>query len=163
MKIPKQMLKKCRFCNFKKRSCQINPENCQAKKSVCWNCKKPGHFTQSLCCKKRRTANKRKLPKLNIELPKSTLSTKEHLNLIYKTIKKLENLINLDKRSNEEDTYQDINQLNKSVADGGEHQVTIISKVTENMNHELSLKKQILKSANYCARKFKNLDYVQIY
>ena len=42
MKIAKQGLKKCRFCNFKKRSCQIYPENCQAKKKVCWNCKKQG-------------------------------------------------------------------------------------------------------------------------
>ena len=36
---PKHKLKKCRFCNFKKRSCLINPEGCQAKNKFCWNCK----------------------------------------------------------------------------------------------------------------------------
>ena len=127
MKIPKQRLKKCRFCNFKKRSCQIDQESCEAKKKVCWNCKKPGHFTQSLCCKKRRTANKKKFPKSNTDLPKSTLITKEHLILILRTIQKLENLMNLE---NEENNYQDKNGVKESGA---------YDEVTNNINHESSL------------------------
>ena len=90
MKTPKQMLKKCRFCNFKKRSCLLEPESCQAKKKVCWNCEKLGHFTQSLCCKKRQRSTRRKLVKVYTKEPKSTLLTKENLNLILRRIEKLE-------------------------------------------------------------------------
>ena len=162
MKIPKQRLKKCRFCNLKKRSCQIQSENCQARKKVCWFCMKPGHFPQSLCCKKRRKANKRKLRKSIINVPKSTLITKENLNLIFRTIQKLEYRINLEKEGNEENTYQDINGIIEPGADDEEYQgetiEEVIDKQTENINHESPVKKQIMKSAKYCARKFENLD-----
>ena len=52
METPKRKLKKCRFCNFKKRSCLLNQGSCQAKKKSCWSCQKIGHFTQPICCKK---------------------------------------------------------------------------------------------------------------
>jgi hypothetical protein len=47
----KRFLKKCRYCNFKKKSCFINPSSCPALSSNCFRCYKQGHFLQSICCK----------------------------------------------------------------------------------------------------------------
>ena len=59
---PKSSLKKCRFCNFKKRSCTLHKSNCTAVSSTCYSCNKAGHFPKSLNCKKtRRSKRKSKL------------------------------------------------------------------------------------------------------
>ena len=80
----------------------------------------------------------RKLPKSNINPPKSTLMPKEYLNQILKTIQRLENLINLEKGADEENKYQDINGLNEAGAVVEELQGKIryqaIDKQTDN-NH----------------------------
>ena len=51
--------KKCRYCNFKKRSCFFNPHSCKAKQLRCYSCLKMGHFPQSLNCKARKFVNRR--------------------------------------------------------------------------------------------------------
>ena len=55
---PKRCLKKCRYCNFKKRSCFFNPHSCKAKQLRCYSCLKMGHFPQSLNCKARKFVNR---------------------------------------------------------------------------------------------------------
>ena len=64
---PKSLLKKCRFCNFKKRSCTLHKSSCTAIYSTCYFCNKRGHFPKSLNCKKTRK-NKRKSNSSNLML-----------------------------------------------------------------------------------------------
>ena len=47
----KPSLKKCKKCNYKKRVCSLNPNKCKASQCFCSQCKKFGHFPQSLNCK----------------------------------------------------------------------------------------------------------------
>ena len=54
IRTPKKKLKKCRFCNFKKRKCMLNYFSCKALQLSCTKCLKIGHFPQSLNCKARR-------------------------------------------------------------------------------------------------------------
>ena len=51
---PRSTLKKCRFCNFKKRLCALNRSECSAFYRSCNSCKKKGHFPKSLNCTKTR-------------------------------------------------------------------------------------------------------------
>ena len=37
IKIPRRKLKKCRFCNYKKRACIMNPLSCKAKQCACFS------------------------------------------------------------------------------------------------------------------------------
>ena len=53
-KTPKRLLKKCRKCNFKKRTCFSNSSMCKASQKHCSTCQKVGHYPQSLNCKVRR-------------------------------------------------------------------------------------------------------------
>ena len=53
-KTPKHQLKKCRKCNYKKRTCTLNSLSCKACQNVCSFCLKHGHFPQSIDCKKRK-------------------------------------------------------------------------------------------------------------
>ena len=50
LKTSKKKLKKCKFCNFKKRSCLLDPEQCKAIHSQCFKCSKKGHFPASINC-----------------------------------------------------------------------------------------------------------------
>ena len=43
-KTPKHQLRKCRKCNYKKRTCTLNSFSCKASQNVCSFCLKPGHF-----------------------------------------------------------------------------------------------------------------------
>ena len=58
LKTSKKKLKKCRYCNFKKRSCLLDFENCKALQSHCFQCNKKGHFPRSIKCKSKRRINK---------------------------------------------------------------------------------------------------------
>ena len=49
----KSLLKKCRWCAFKKRSCVLDRTLCTAFEKKCYRCSKTGHFPRSLNCKKR--------------------------------------------------------------------------------------------------------------
>ena len=139
----KKRLKKCRLCNFKKRSCLLNPATCQAKKKACWSCKKQGHFTQSLICKKQRGT--KKSPILKTYPPKSKQPVKDHLDLIFQTITKLENL------KTESEGPKETQFKNRTKLTVSEHCEMRGDGIEE------EIKKQILKSADYCARKFKSL------
>ena len=58
---PKHMLKKCRYCNYKKRLCAINSSSCVARIKKCVKCGKGGHYPQSMCCKASKTSQKVKV------------------------------------------------------------------------------------------------------
>ena len=51
---PRHKLKKCRKCNYKKRTCEIDSSKCKSNSKDCYACHKHGHFPNSMNCKKRR-------------------------------------------------------------------------------------------------------------
>ena len=58
--VPKCSLKKCRYCNYKKRSCGISSSSCVARIKKCFKCGKRGHYPQSMCCKANKTSQSHK-------------------------------------------------------------------------------------------------------
>ena len=66
LKTSKSSLKRCKRCNFKKRSCILNPSTCKAINKCCIKCQKIGHFPQSPNCKARAKANKSQKSKIQI-------------------------------------------------------------------------------------------------
>ena len=59
---PKRLLKKCRKCNFKKRTCFLNSSKCKASLRSCFACHKVGHYPQSSDCKVRRRRSLNRCP-----------------------------------------------------------------------------------------------------
>ena len=51
LNVPKKCLKKCRSCNYKKRTCALNPWSCKAQNLICYKCSRYGHFPRSMNCK----------------------------------------------------------------------------------------------------------------
>ena len=86
-KTPRHELKKCRKCNFKKRTCVINSSSCKSIKEVCYVCNKPGHFPNSMNCKKRRKSSMRKKDKKQSTYVKIS---KNDIKLIHKKIEEIE-------------------------------------------------------------------------
>ena len=93
MSILKSLVKKCRWCCFKKRSCTLNRQYCSAYGRRCSSCNKPGHFPQSLVCNKRQ----RKNPNRNITIEQKPVCHRfaqkvnyDDLKLIKQRIKELE-------------------------------------------------------------------------
>ena len=70
----KNLLRKCRRCNMKRRLCQVSHLHCPALKRECFFCKKGGHFKGSLNCKKGRKSN-RKMSNYEAYSPKSNKHT----------------------------------------------------------------------------------------
>ena len=92
---PKRLLKKCRYCNFKKRSCALNSSSCVAQIKRCFKCKKRGHYPQSMCCKANKTSKKVKVENIQ-DIPKPRKFTRDLLHLIKHRIRQIEcNKINL--------------------------------------------------------------------
>ena len=56
--VSKRLLKKCRNCNYKKRSCDVDSSSCVALIKNCSKCGKRGHYPQSLCCKASKASKK---------------------------------------------------------------------------------------------------------
>ena len=48
---PKKSLKRCKYCNKKKRSCSLNPLSCVSLNNFCYKCGKAGHYPKSMRCK----------------------------------------------------------------------------------------------------------------
>ena len=63
LKTSKKTLKKCRFCNFKKRSCLLDPDQCKALHSQCFKCNKKGHFPASIKCQIHKRIKRKSLQK----------------------------------------------------------------------------------------------------
>ena len=145
MKTPKRKLKKCRLCNFKKRSCLLNQGSCQAKKKSCWNCHKIGHFTQSLCCKKKRR-NKKKTTNIKLYHLNSEELVKENINLIFQTIRKLEN-----RKSESEEPKE--NNYSSNENEGHERSKGKLKKG----RIQQQIEEEVLKSGKNCARKFEKI------
>ena len=56
-------LKKCRKCGYKKRSCVLNPANCNAMKKLCFKCNKSGHFPKSIDCRGSKSTQRMRMSK----------------------------------------------------------------------------------------------------
>ena len=63
LKTSKKKLKKCRFCNFQKRSCLLDPDQCKALHSQCFKCNKKGHFPASIKCQTHKKIKRKILQK----------------------------------------------------------------------------------------------------
>ena len=48
LRTERKQIKKCHKCNFKKRTCTLDPASCQASQKCCYFYKKKGHFPSSL-------------------------------------------------------------------------------------------------------------------
>ena len=75
--VSKHLLQKCRYCNYKKRSCVVDSSSCVALIKNCSKCGKLGHYPQSMCCKASKASKKvrkyndqekRKPTNINIEV-----------------------------------------------------------------------------------------------
>ena len=93
----KRFLKKCRYCNFKKRSCVSNVSSCPALHSNCFKCHKQGHFPQSVCCKAKKDSQTKK-NKTTKNLVKRSPLTEEVIGMVRQRIQQLEEL-ELNKKS----------------------------------------------------------------
>ena len=67
LRTPKHCLKKCKRCNFKKRTCVIDSYSCKVIQQNCLKCNKKGHFPQSPYCKAQKRSKATKETKLKIE------------------------------------------------------------------------------------------------
>ena len=78
---PRKSLKKCRYCNYKKRTCFIDSFSCKARQRKCTLCNKRGHYPQSLNCKERKV-------KFEEKVLKDAANLHRNLHLLNKSIKK---------------------------------------------------------------------------
>ena len=145
IKIPKHELKKCKFCNFKKRFCQLNPENCQARRKVCWECKKEGHYPQSICCKKKRSP-RRKSQTIKLHREKVAQITRRNKKLILRTIERLEILKELESCESSENLS--LEELNSNIEE---------TKRSEENNDNPELKQTLLHCVKQCV--FERINY----
>ena len=79
LRTPKSLLKKCRYCNSKKRSCTLDLSSCLARQRTCSVCHKKGHCPKSVCCKAKQKRAKRIKMKLE---KKPAICVEMHLMLI---------------------------------------------------------------------------------
>jgi hypothetical protein len=146
---PKRFLKKCRYCNFKKRTCSLISSSCPARAKTCVICHKQGHLPQSLCCKaKRRSQKKNKSPK----------ETRDNENQVSFEILKL-----IKEKINQLEITEDLHSLEmmKSAIEKKRIPLDLIPYLMMFifLNHDSIIdnqlrRKSIMKSARYCARKF---------
>ena len=147
---PKHSLKKCRRCNFKKRTCIIDPGSCKASQFFCFRCNKFGHFPKSIFCKTRNKYKKNKVSKkycyTNYEQSKQW---KEDVYLlVMKRIHQLERLSEMQEiRKNEDKSFQ---QLIQAECSDLSNQETLSMKKCKNMG----MRKEIVRKAKYCAKRF---------
>ena len=89
----RKKIKKCHKCNFKKRTCVLDPASCQASQKFCYFCKKKGHFPSSLCCKARRKkrAKQENNPKVQTNNQSQKRLSKKIINLVKLRIQAIEN------------------------------------------------------------------------
>ena len=103
--IPKHKLNRCRKCVFKSRKCLINSNLCKASQRYCVQCKKAGHFPQSLNCKNKRKKSKNNNGskinskiKSNIEITlKPEMKSDDIYHLLIRKINYLESFIEMQK------------------------------------------------------------------
>ena len=167
----KSLLKKCKTCNFKKRSCMLDRSSCPALKRICFACKKDGHFPRSINCKRSRMdirsksltiTSKNQLPAKGIKVSATNLI------LIKKRISQLETL------NQEEESHFNQSEIIKESKNidlipfnmmylflNYDYFIsTSTSKMKVNLIEQArkgtDLKKSILKSAKDCAKHFDN-------
>ena len=173
IEIKKALLKKCRHCNFKKRSCMLDRSSCSAKEKTCLACLKGGHFPRSLNCKRTRKARKSRVQSKTItdqvRKPPKKISSEVH-KFINEKIVELETVIN---------SYSNCKRLSKQTSnipcevipfammfiflnydyifsvDSYEN----VRSLLEYEKKSTELRKSILKEANYCARKFSEINF----
>ena len=117
LKMRKFLIKKCKSCNFKKRSCMLDRLSCPSLQKICCACNKKGHFPKSLNCKSSRITKRRNKPNTNFQIQHKICSKQileQHLKLIKEKISQLEPcsgeevLVLSGKKKTEERSYLDL-------------------------------------------------------
>jgi hypothetical protein len=166
IQMKKTLLKKCKTCNFKNRSCMLNRSSCPALQRICFACKKDGHFPRSINCKKLRLNRKSQTPVFvcNTQLRKREQISATNLSLIKERIGQLDTF--------DQEEESNCNQSGKSKQTKYRDLIPFImmyiflnydcltssssSKIRLNMikeaRKESDLKKMILKTAKDCAK-----------
>ena len=90
LRTPKHCLKKCKRCNFKKRTCVIDSYSCKVIQQNCLKCNKKGHFPQSPYCKAQKRSKATKETKLKKERIITKILDKNILELVAIKIDQLE-------------------------------------------------------------------------
>ena len=92
---PKKSLKKCKKCNFKRRSCAVDFSNCKTFHRPCTSCNKLGHNPKSMQCKSRRKIKEVKQPKNQKprKAPKKCTMNKDILQLLRNWIDQIEHTV----------------------------------------------------------------------
>ena len=176
VKMKKMLLKRCRNCHFKKRSCMVDRSSCSALQKKCFACKQRGHFPKSLNCKKSRKNKRSKIPVINSEKKsdecKKQISETE-LILIKERICQIEQYS--QQQTSSLCTKVPIQQTRfKEMIPFVMMYIFLnfdciwptkscrsTSNLLELEKKEIDLKKSILKLAKECANKFDKMDYLQ--
>ena len=92
----RKKIKKCHKCNFKKRTCILDPSSCQASQRCCYYCKKKGHFPSSACCKARRKSRSKQNNKTKVQ-PKNKSQKNISMEMIRLVKNRIQELSKLEK------------------------------------------------------------------
>ena len=173
LKTPKHCLKKCKRCNFKKRTCVFDSSSCKAIQQRCFKCNKKGHYPQSSFCKawKRSKTSKEKKKMMQTKILDS-----KTLQLVEMRIDQLESGSNKNMSTNVSVEGDGRNKHENIIPDNlipillmfiflnynfivshGDQLIKNESKKRAKINSN----KSIIKAADYCARKFKKKQYDQ--
>ena len=151
--IKKRCLKKCRHCNFKKRSCNLNFLNCVALSKICFRCGKNGHFPKSMNCKYNRKGEREKKI-IDQERKKLPVISMTVLTLVREKIKQLEiSESKIEKFGNI--TAELIPYLTLFILINLDTLINTQLRILQTKKADKE-EKSILKTATYCARKFTN-------
>ena len=108
LRTTKRSLKKCRKCNFKKRTCILDPSSCKEARSICRKCERFGHFPQSVYCKAQKPRKqKHSLANTFHNCPHSQKYKEDILHLLNKRIDQLEIILQEELAENRRDEIED--------------------------------------------------------
>ena len=170
----KALLRKCKHCNFKRRSCMLDRLSCPALQKTCFACKKDGHFPKSINCKKSRMDKRSRTPIITVEHRIQNSVT------IGQISAKVQKLIIEKIKWLEEDILQETSELSDTSSTQDSRYTDLIpflmmyiflnydcifalkygrkgTSLLKEAKKESDVKKAMLKSAMACASKFDNL------
>ena len=165
---PKHLLKKCRYCNYKKRSCDVDSFSCVAWIKKCFKCGKRGHYPQSMCCKASKSSQKVKLRLIdNQDMKQPTEISKEMLHLIKYRISQIEcNRMTSIRKSVQHSVKEPQQRIPLDLIPFLMFYILLhydslinpksLKRTKMSKKQVKNSKDLILKTANYCARKFVN-------
>ena len=165
---PKHCLKKCKRCNFKKRTCVFDSSSCKAVQQCCFKCKKKGHYPQSPYCEAKKRSKFTQETNMKTERIIPNIFDRNMLQLVAIKINQLESASEKNLSASFSDESDSCNTTENIIPDNlipflvmficlnYDSRVSPVNKWTRK---EKNSKQSIVKAADYCARKFKKMQY----